>query len=127
MPKGQSPKKRMDARRSKIDKEIGYLTARNAPSGIAKEENPNPVKRAKNWMQRQGKGFRQSQRQEANPGRLEELSSQRNKIDDSRDREGERASRAELRMKKTTGDELMFAEGGMVKAQVSGKGFKGTF
>ena len=127
MPKGQSPKKRMDARRSKIDKEIGYLTARDAPSGIAKEENPNPAKRVKNWMQRQGKSFRQSQREGANPGRLQELEGQRNKIDDNRDRMAERTSRAELKMKKSPGDMPMFAEGGPVKAQLSGKGFKGTF
>jgi len=41
--------------------------------------------------------------------------------------QAERTSRAELKMKKSPGDELMFAEGGPVKAQVSGKGFKGTF
>lgn len=127
MPKGQSPKKRMDARRSKIDKEIGYMTARDAPSGVSDKENPGPIERTKNWVQRQGKAFRQSQREGANPGRLQELEGQRNKIDDNRDRMAERTSRAELKMKKSPGDELMFAEGGPVKAQVSGKGFKGTF
>lgn len=125
MPKGQSPKKRMDARRSMIDKEIGYLTARDAPSGVSDKEKPGLMERGKNWMQRQGKAFRQSQRGAANPGRLQELESQRNKIDDNRDRMAERTSRAKL--KKSPGDMPMFSKGGQVKAQVSGKGFKGTF
>jgi hypothetical protein len=117
----------MDARRSKIDKEIGYLTARDAPSGVSNKDNPGPIERGKNWMQRQGKSFRQSQREGANPGRLQELEGQLNKIDDNRDRMAERTSRAELKMKKSPGDMPMFAEGGPVKAQLSGKGFKGTF
>lgn len=125
MPKGQSPKKRMDARRAMIDKEIGYLTARNAPSGISDKENLGLIERGVNKLKRQGRAFRQSQREAANPGRLQELEGMRNKIDDNRDRMAERTGRA--KMQKTPGDKPMFSKGGQVKAQVSGKGFKGTF
>ena len=126
MPKGQSPKKRMDARRSRINAEVDEMSGRNLPRATYSQDDPLP-RRAAGAAVNALSDARAGQMRKQAGSRLTDAEAKLNKIDDNRDREGERASRAELRMKKTTGDELMFAEGGMVKAQVSGKGFKGTF
>ena len=126
MPKGQSPKTRMDARRSLLNKKVDRQSGIRLPKA-GYESDASPIKKLMGKAINKLSDARSKQMQSQGGEEYQKNVKALNKIDDNRDREAERASRAELRMKKTTGDELMFAKGGMVKAQVSGKGFKGTF
>lgn len=126
MPKGQSPKKRMNARRSLLNEKVDRQSGIRLPEAGYESDAP-AIKKLMGKAINKLSDARSKQMQSQGGEEYQKNVKALNKIDDNRDREGQRASRAELRMKKTTGDELMFAEGGMVKAQVSGKGFKGTF
>ena len=115
MPKGQSPSKRMDARRSRINAEVDEMSGRNLPKAAYSSDDSLPRRAAGAAINALSDARAKQLRNQAG-SRLERAQSKLNKIDNNRDNEAERSSRAQR-----------FAMGGEVKAQVSGKGFKGTF
>lgn len=115
MPKGQSPSKRMDARRSRINAEVDEMSGANLPRVTYAQDDPLP-RRAAGAAINTLSDARAGQMRKQAGSRLTSAEGKMDKIDTSRENEAQRASRAQR-----------FADGGMVKAQVSGKGFKGTF
>ena len=115
MPKGQSPSKRMDARRSRLNAEVDEMRGANLPRANYSSDDPLP-KRAAGAAVNTLSDMRAKQMRNQAGSRLTDAESQLDKISTSRENEAQRSSRAQR-----------FAMGGEVKAQVSGKGFKGTF
>jgi len=124
MPKGQSPSKRMEARRSllndRVDRQSGILLPK---AGYASDASP--VKKFMGKAINTLSDARAKQMQRQGGEQYQKDVKALNKIDTNRENEAQRSSRA--RVKKSPGDVPMFAEGGPVKAQLSGNGFKGTF
>lgn len=115
MPKAQPPSKRMDARRSRINSEVDEMSGRNLPRATYSQDDLLP-KRAAGAAINALSDMRAKQMRKQAGSRLTDAEVKLNKIDISRENEAERSGRAQR-----------FAEGGQVKAQLSGKGFKGTF
>jgi hypothetical protein len=123
MPKGQSPSKRMDARRSLLNERVDRQSGIRLPK-MSYEKDASPVKklvgktintlsdaRAKQMQRQGGKDYQDDVRQ-------------LRKIDRNRDLTSDYTSGAKG---KSSGDTPVYAKGGKVKAQSSGNGFKGTF
>lgn len=115
MPKGQPPSKRMDARRSRINAEVDEMSGANLPRATYASDDPLPRRAAGAAINALSDARAKQMRNQAGP-RLADAEARLDKISTNRENEAQRSSRAQR-----------FADGGMVKAQVSGKGFKGTF
>lgn len=110
MPKGQSPSKRMDARRSRLNKEVDEMSGRNLPHAKYSDDDPLP-KRAAGAAVNTLSDARAKQMRKQAGSRLTDAEAKMDKIDISRENEAQRSGRAKAKM----------------KAQSSGNGFKGTF
>ena len=115
MPKGQSPSKRMDARRSRINAEVDEMSGANLPRATYSADDSLPRRAAGAAINALSDARAKQMRNQAG-SRLTDAKARLNKIDINRENEAQRARRAQR-----------FADGGTVRAQVSGKGFKGTF
>jgi hypothetical protein len=124
MPKGQSPSKRMEARRSLLNERVDRQSGIRLPTANYAEDDPF-VKKLMGKAVNTLSDARAKQMQRQGGKQYQDDVKALNKIDTNRENEAQRSSRA--RVKKSPGDVPMFAEGGPVKAQLSGKGFKGTF
>lgn len=124
MPKGQSPKKRMDARRSLLNERVDRQSGIRLPEATYKKD-ANPIKKLMGKVINNLSDARSNQMQRQGGKQYQDDVKALNRIDTNRENEAQRSTRA--RLKRTPGDKLMFSKGGQVKAQVSGKGFKGTF
>jgi len=156
MPKGQSPSKRMDARRSRLESEVERYSGSDLPMPSFEEgDNPSLMDRGMAKAVRSVTGMRQGQLEDMNREGLSRRRQELEKIDVSRENEAARSSMARRKMgykeggkvngfpdlnkdgKVTKADVLKgrgvegFMGGGMVRgcksSQVSGKGFKGTY
>lgn len=156
MPKGQSPSKRMDARRSRIESEIERYSGSDLPMPSFEEgDKPSLMDRGMARALREVTGMRQGQLEEMNREGLSRRREKLEQIDVNRENEAARSSMARRKMgykkggkvdgfpdlnkdgKVTKADVLKgrgvegFMGGGMVRgcksAQTSGKGFKGTY
>jgi hypothetical protein len=115
MPKGQSPKSRMDARRSRLNAEVDEMSGRNLPRATYSSDDSLPRRAAGAAINALSDARGKQMRRQAG-SRLTDAEAQLDKIDTGRENEAQRSGRAQR-----------FAKGGQVKAQVSGKTFKGTF
>lgn len=120
MPKGQSPSRRMDARRNRLDAEIIRYSGADLPYPTAPGENPSLLDRATSRGVREVTDLRRGQLESMNADALSERRGQRDRIDMNRERQAERGMGTQK-----------FAKGGMVRgckgSQVSGKGFSGSY
>lgn len=120
MPKGQSPKSRMEdrlgskrAREARLSGSQFYGSGRDAIS-----EDAGFIEKKVHTARSKMGDVRRQRAEERNAPELKELRSDISKIQKNRDIADTYGS---------TNKAKRFADGGMVKAQVSGKSFKGTF
>jgi len=120
MPKGQSPKSRMEdrlsskrAREARLSGSQFYGSGTDAISGDA-----GFLEKVAHTARSKMGDVRRQRAEERNAPELKELRSDISKIQKNRDIADTYGS---------TNKAKRFADGGQVKAQVSGKGFKGTF
>lgn len=126
MPKGQSPSKRMDARRSLLNERVDRQSGIRLPKATY-DDDDSSVRRLTGKVLNTLSDARAGQMQRQGGQQYQDDVRELDKISTNRENEAQRSTRARAKMQKTPGDKMMFADGGMVKAQVSGKGFKGTF
>jgi hypothetical protein len=114
----------MEARRSLLNERVDRQSGIRLPTANYAEDDPF-VKKLMGKAVNTLSDARAKQMQRQGGKQYQDDVKALNKIDTNRENEAQRSSRA--RVKKSPGDMPMFSEGGQVKAQVSGKGFKGTF
>ena len=120
MPKGQSPKKRMEdrldskrAREARLSGSQFYGSGRDAIS-----EDAGFLEKAVHTSRSKMGDVRRQRAEEKNAPELKKLRGDISKIESNRSTAADYGSGNKAKR---------FADGGMVKAQVSGKSFKGTF
>lgn len=120
MPKGQSPKSRMQDRLASKRAKEARLAGRqfyNSEQDVIGEDAGFLEKAVHASRSKMG-DIRRQRAEERNAPELRELRSEISKIDTNRGIAADYTSSNKAKR---------FAEGGQVKAQLSGKGFKGTF
>src|SRR6056297_2426032 len=123
MPKGQSPSKRMDARRSLLNERVDRQSGIRLPK-MSYEDDDSPAKKLVGKTINTLSDARAKQMQRQGGQDYQDDVRELRRIDRNRDLTGDYSSSAKG---KSSGDTPMYAKGGQVKAQVAGKGFKGTF
>jgi hypothetical protein len=116
----------MDARRSLLNERVDRQSGIRLPKATY-DDDDSSVRRLTGKVLNTLSDARAGQMQRQGGQQYQDDVRELDKISTNRENEAQRSTRARAKMQKTPGDKMMFAEGGMVKAQVSGKGFKGTF
>lgn len=121
MPKGQSPRNRMNARLSRMESEIERYSGADLPyPTFGDDEKPSLMDRATARAVREATTMRRNQLEGMNAEGLSSRRAMRDKIHDNREN---------VTMYSSTTKK--FSDGGMVRGcnceQTSGKGFRGTF
>ena len=124
MPRGQSPKQRMNARRSRLGMEEAMLSGADLPyPTFGDDDKPSLMDRGVARGIREMTQMRRNQLEGMNREGLARRRDQINQIDMNRENEAERSMRARGAMKFGDGGEVRGCKGN----QMSGKKFSGTF